>query len=744
MVCAFCLPLAMFAQQLKQPFYYYKGDKVMLEYNTKHIFVSSTDLAKLKMLNPGTSKVLSSTNVYSGNASKTLTQPENYKVSNPNRFSQEITISEKEMSVAQYYDHINSLKDKNNQLIVAPFFKSNRTDKIGLSNFFYVKLKHQDDFENLTGLIEENNLELIGHNIFMPLWFTISVTPESKDALHMANMFYETGLFEAAEPDLMTENKILSAEDKVLSTEDKMDFMPNDTYFANQWSLKNTGQNGGTIGIDINAEQAWDRETGSPSIIVAVVDHGFSRTHPDLINNNVGSGYDTKLNSTPARVRGPHGTACAGIIAGQGNNGQGITGVAYNASLMSISNTLVSTPNSRQGRANGINWAVNNGAHIISNSWFSTVQTQLLDDAITNALNNGRGGLGCIVVFAAGNDNGAVNYPANSNPGIITVGAMSPCGQRKSPTSCDGEGWGSNFGAQLDVVAPGVLMPTTDRQGSAGYNTNGVGDYANRDYTNDFNGTSSACPIVAGVAALVLSVNPSLTRQQVTNIIEKSAQKTRTDLYNYGTSSARPNGTWNNEMGYGLVDALQAVSLAEDCATTLDITGTVTGELTYHAGSYLNSNQELTTSSDITYRAGNRITLEAGFRSNGESSMSIAACGSGNKQIGTTDSEPISYIYKGNTASKIMSKTASTTELRCFPNPFQSNTTLEYELKQDEQVLLIVTGVNNRVVRVLVDEQQSAGIQSVDFEGGELPSGIYFAKLKFGNTLNTARLLIAK
>jgi len=231
------------------------------------------------------------------------------------------------------------------------------------------------------------------------------------------------------------------------------------------------------------------------------------------------------------------------------------------------------TPNIKQKLANGINWAVQNGAHIISNSWGSDLLiSSLIDDAITNALTNGRGSLGCVVVFATGNDNGAVQYPANSNPNILAVGAMSQCGQRKSPTSCDTEfRWGSNFGATLDIVAPGVLIPTTDRTGVNGYNPNIpihtwsggnllTTDYTNNDYTTWFNGTSSACPHVAGVAALILSVNPSLTGPQVRDIIEQTAQKV--GGYNYTTTTGRPNGTWHNEMGYGLVNALCAVQNA--------------------------------------------------------------------------------------------------------------------------------------------------------------------------------------
>lgn len=149
---------------------------------------------------------------------------------------------------------------------------------------------------------------------------------------------------------------------------------------------------------------------------------------------------------------------------------------------------------------------------------------------------------------------------------------MSPCGERKSPLSCDGEGWGGCYGNQLDIVAPGVLIPTADRQGNLGYNYNNKNnDYTNRDFTKKFNGTSSACPHVAGVAALILSVNPNLTGQEVRDIIEKTAQKVRPDLYNYQSDQSHPNGTWNNEMGYGLVDAYAAVKMAKIPDTPADL-----------------------------------------------------------------------------------------------------------------------------------------------------------------------------
>jgi subtilisin family serine protease len=455
-----------------------------------------------------------------------------------------------------------NFKANTNVMSVMPIFEYNGALQ-GLTDEFIVKLKATTSYVQLQTLATTNNCVIKEENPFVQRQYIISVPKSSiLNALQTANLFYETGLFEFSEPNFV----IINA------------FNSNDTYYGNQYNLHNIGQNGGVAGIDINAPEAWNISTGS-GIRVAVVDQGVDLTHPDLISNIV-AGYDASGNNSggaPVWDTDNHGTACAGIIGASKDNNEGIAGVAPNCKIISI-HTSSSSGLPLDWAINSINWAWQNGnADVISNSWGGFSPTTSLANAINDAATQGRNGLGCVVVFSAGNNNATtVGYPGRL-PNVIAVGAISPCGERKRSSSnanevnsgvtpdpqgvsCDGEkGWGSNYGNELDVVAPGVLIPTTDRQGNAGY--------TNNNYRQNFNGTSSACPHVAGVAALILSVNPNLTGQQVRNIIEQTAQKVRqgtgSGQYNYQTNSAHPNGTWHEQMGYGLVDAYEAVLAAQ-------------------------------------------------------------------------------------------------------------------------------------------------------------------------------------
>jgi len=329
----------------------------------------------------------------------------------------------------------------------------------------------------------------------------------------------------------------------------------NDPLWPQQWAHRNSGAGGFKLDGDMDVDDAHDILTGHPSITIAIVDEGVDMAHEDLAANVV-AGYDStdQSSSPPGGIAGNaacgdgHGTSCAGIAAAVGGNGKGIVGVAPDCSIMSVRIGRGSVWTQNQWAATGINLAWQNGADVLSNSWGGGSSSTLITNAINAARTNGRGGLGAVVLFASGNGNASsVSYPSSLS-NVISVGATSPCDQRKSPSSCDGESWwGSNYGTGLDVVAPGVLIATTDVSLGCGY---GGGPYV-----TTFNGTSAATPSAAGVAALVLTADLSLTAAAVQDVLQSSADD------RVGSPSEDVAGR-DNFMGWGRVNAFEAVLAA--------------------------------------------------------------------------------------------------------------------------------------------------------------------------------------
>lgn len=332
------------------------------------------------------------------------------------------------------------------------------------------------------------------------------------------------------------------------------DFKTNNPLYPQQYYLKNTGQNGGTSGVDINVEPAWNITNGTPSIIVAIIDCGVDRDHEDMgnrvldgftIRNPNGLGIPQNINNLNNKA---HGTSCVGIV-GASNNTIGVRGIASNVNILPVNIvpdfTIIDPATGRRIEgfgtnieiARAINWAWRR-ADVLSCSWGGGNPSNDITLAIDSASNFGRNGLSCPVIFSSGNDWGNpsitdVAYPGNID-GVITVGAINNTGVIYNY---------SQRGASMDLVAPSGGNPgnivTTDRMGDLGYEEG--------NYNMHFNGTSAACPQVAGVAALMFSVNPDLTEVQVRTTLQNTAR----DL---GASG------FDNTYGYGLVNAFAAVN----------------------------------------------------------------------------------------------------------------------------------------------------------------------------------------
>jgi PKD repeat protein len=327
---------------------------------------------------------------------------------------------------------------------------------------------------------------------------------------------------------------------------------PNDPLYSQQWDLNNTGQTGGTAGADMRAQSAWDITTGSTTITIAICDEGVDVDHPDLAANMVAGHDSVTADLTPPSVPGDaggndaHGTCCAGIAAAVGNNGIGITGINWNAKIMPMRLAFGDYWTETNWIVDSVTWAADNGADVQSHSWGGGGASEAIENAFDYAATTARDGRGSACFCATGNDNASVGYPAKYDS-TVAVGATSPCDERKSPSSCDGEGWwGSNYGPEVDLCAPGPLVTTTDIGGSAGYTST--------DYTDNFNGTSSATPHAAGAAALLLSFQPSLTAAQVQQYMEQSADD------QVGIASEDTPGH-DNYMGWGRVNLFNMLSL---------------------------------------------------------------------------------------------------------------------------------------------------------------------------------------
>lgn len=427
----------------------------------------------------------------------------------------------------------------------------------------------------------EQIIHTFGCSIVKEQWtygyYTLSV-PEGKNPFEMVHIFMDLAEVDFSELSFIGFNDFC--------------FDPGDTHYPQQWALYNTGTTGGTADADIDAREAWDIERGSADVLIAVIDSGVDWDHPDLGRNIAQNlGEDADLDGSTLELSGghwimdpgdlngidddgngqvddligwdfdnnnnnpwpeagpssrPHGTSCAGIAAAVTDNAaEGVAGIAHQCRIMPLQINLYSGMN--QNRADAINYAATFTSQysgvVLSCSWRASGNITAIHNAMDDAKD-----AGVVICFASANDDTTpISYPARYTS-CIAVGATSMCDERKSSTSCDGDWWwGSNWGPELDIAAPGVHLHTTDMVGANGYSLG--------DYTDSFGGTSGATPHVAGAAALLLSYDSTLSPDQVQDLLQRGADKV--GGYDYNHDPVNPGHSL--ELGYGRLNVNRAL-----------------------------------------------------------------------------------------------------------------------------------------------------------------------------------------
>lgn len=366
--------------------------------------------------------------------------------------------------------------------------------------------------------VEKAGVDLVGSYVKIPL----EGVRNGFEVLEMVNALADQDAVLYAEPDMIFEG--LGA------------LVPNDPLFGNCWGLRNTGQSGGQNEFDMDADNAWDVTLGAASIKVLIIDTGVQQNHPD-INQDTGKDFtsekDSNPNGGPVNSFDNHGTPVAGCVSGRINNAIGAVGVApacrsVSARCMITSNADGNWTGSYSWTADALNWADGQSIRVSNNSNRYGATSSAIETAYTNTKAKG------MVHFASAGNSGvsSLEYPASLG-NVNGIAASNRNGGRASF---------SQYGTGLAFTAPGESIQSADRTGSSGYES---GDYTLVD------GTSFASPYAAGVAALVLSVNPWLTAAEVETIL-------RTTAVDLGSSG------YDTGFGYGQVNALFAVNKAKN------------------------------------------------------------------------------------------------------------------------------------------------------------------------------------
>lgn len=334
------------------------------------------------------------------------------------------------------------------------------------------------------------------------------------------------------------------------------DYIPNDPQFGSLWGLRNIGQSGGLYDFDMDASEAWDITTGDAGIIVGIMDDGIQQNHPDI---NQISGFDFTGQGSgggPVNDCDHHGTTVAGCVSATIDNGIGVVGVSPVCKTVAAKVTIANVP--CDGFATGASsWQVS-ALHWLTYSVGARVTNYSITSGYSSSVSSkysATRSAGVIHFSSTGNTGGSgIGFPASLST-VNAVGAADRYGTRASF---------STYGSQTAFLAPGQTIRTTDRTGSDGYES---GDYTFVD------GTSYSSPYAAGVAALILALDDTLTVSQVEQVMEDTCR-------DMGSSG------WDQFNGWGLLNANEALLLAsalnDECESATPVAnGTYTGTTAY-------------------------------------------------------------------------------------------------------------------------------------------------------------------
>ncbi|RAR49617.1 S8 family serine peptidase [Flavobacterium lacus] len=377
----------------------------------------------------------------------------------------------------------------------------------------------------------------------------------------------ETSLFDYVEPDYISHGSGIKQSENVDLTESfvPLSTTPNDQFFFRQWGLNNNGTfslSPSVLDADVDMIEAWDITTGSPTIVMAVLDSGIKMDHPEFngrfwfntLEQSNGfdddengyiddfSGWDFVNNDNDPTDDHGHGTNVTGIAVANANNNIGYAGVDWNCKLLPLKVLNENNSGFTSNIISSIYYAVNRGVDVISISIGGSGYSLAYENAVNFAYDQNIPVIACMMNF----NNNVSYYPA-AFPNAIAVGSTNPNDYRSAPFFWSATS-GSNYGNHIDVVAPGNYIY-------------GLSHTSNTSYGSYWGGTSQATPLVSGVVSLMLSINPNLTVTEIRTILRNTAQD------QVGNPSEDTLG-WDQYYGAGRVNAFNVLSYLQNLSTT--------------------------------------------------------------------------------------------------------------------------------------------------------------------------------